>query len=162
MATPAVSPVPPITPDLGTLGELPVTEVAVAIRNGGDGWTDAIKTFPRIHETGTEVFAVVRFVVGPIDHDPLTAEGKRARADDIADGQHNSYRRVEDWLLRQLIEVNGDAVQGWLDESSAAVARIRSEQEEADRIAALEKAEAEALAEEASAGIMRLVPPEQS
>jgi hypothetical protein len=161
MAAPKRAPLPPRTDSLGEFDGVPVSEVGTALRNAGDGWAEAIKIAPRIHQTGDEVFAVIRCVVGPVDHDPLNDEGKRCSADDIADGAVDSYRRTEDWLLRQLIEVDGSAVQSWLNESAAEVAKVKAEREEEARQAALVKAEADALAAEQEAGVMRLVPPSE-
>lgn len=158
MATPAVSPTPPPDEELGEFDGVPISEIRAAFRGGGDGWSEAIRTFPRKHQTGEPAFWVVKTLTGAIDHDPLKDDGKKCRSDEIE--EVDTYRRVEDQIFVQLIEVNGDAVQAWLSSAAEEVARIRSEREEAERIAALEKAEAEALEAEASAGIMRLVPPE--
>lgn len=161
MASPKRAPIPPPSDDLGEFDGVPVSEVGIALRNAGDGWTDAVKIFPRLHQTGDETFFVIRCVTGPVDHDPLSDEGKRCSADDIADGAVASYRRTEDQLLRQMIEVDGEAVQAWLDQSAAEVSKIKAERAEADRQAALIKAEADALEAEESAGVMRLVPPSE-
>lgn len=159
MVAPKPAPIPPASEDLGEFDGVPVTQVAVAYRNGGDGWSEALRIFPRVHETGDEVYWVIKTVTGPIDHDALTGLGKKCRSSDVVDGAFESYRRVEDQIFVQVIEVNGDAVMGWLTQAQESVNKVRAEREEAERIAALQKAEEDALAAEAEAGIMRLVPP---
>jgi hypothetical protein len=103
--------------------------------------------FPRKHATGTETYWVIRAVTGPIDHDPLNPKGKVCKADEMDEAV--GYRRVEDQIAVQVIEVGAEQVKAWLDESAETVTRVKREREE----------EAQRQADEA-AGIMKLTDPD--
>jgi hypothetical protein len=159
VATAKKAPMLEASPDLGEFDGVPITEVRAAFRGGGDSFSEAMAIRPRIHYTGDAAYWVVRTVTGPIDHDPLDDEAKKIKTKELADGEVASYRRVEDQIFAQVIEVDESAVLSWLNESAAEVAKAKAEREEAEREAALLKAEADALDAEKEAGIMRLVIP---
>lgn len=159
MAAPKKAPMLEASPDLGEFDGVPITEVRAAFRGGGDSFSEAMAIRPRIHYTGDAAYWVVRTVTGPIDHDPLNDKEKVIQPKNLADAEVASYRRVEDQIFAQVIEVDESAVLSWLNESAAEVAKAKAERDEAEREAALVKAEADALAAEEEAGIMRLVPP---
>ncbi len=162
MAAPKKAPILEASPDLGEFDGIAISEVKAAFRGGGDGFSEAMAIRPRLHYTGDPAYWVVRTVTGPIDHDPLDDESKRIKATELTDTDVASYRRVEDQIFAQVIEVDESAVLGWLNESAAEVAKVKAEREEREREAALVKAEADALAAEAEAGVMRLVPPAEA
>ncbi len=159
MATPKKAPMPEASPDLGEFDGIAISEVRAAFRGGGDSFSEAMAIRPRLHYTGDKAYWVVRTFTGPIDHDPLDDGGKKIKSNELAEAEVASYRRVEDQIFAQVIEVDESAVLAWLNESAAEVAKARAVREEAERQAALVKAEADALAAEEDAGIMRLVPP---
>lgn len=162
MATPKKAPILEASPDLGEFDGVPITEVRAAFRGGGDSFSEAMAIRPRLHYTGDAAYWVVKTVTGPIDHDPLDDEAKKIKSKELPGADVDSYRRVEDQLFVQVIEVDESAVLSWLNESAAEVAKVKAEREEREREAALVKAEADALAAEAEAGVMRLVPPAEA
>lgn len=159
MATPKKAPILEASPDLGEFDGIQISEVTAAFRGGGDGFSEAMRIRPRLHYTGDTAYWVVKTTTGPIDHDPLDDEAKKIKTKELAESEVASYRRVEDQIFAQVIEVDEAAVLGWLNESAAEVAKVKAEREEREREAALIKAEADALKAEEEAGVMRLVPP---
>lgn len=137
----------PPTGPLGDFGGYPVLSMAIAVRNAGDGFADALEMAPRVHATGDETYFVLRCVTGPIDHDPLTEQGRKAKGDELT--EFVGYRRVEDQVCVQAIEVDGERVREWLDESRTAADKVRAERKEREQLEA-----------EQAAGVMRLVPSE--
>lgn len=139
---------------MSTLGEfdgVPVTGMAIAVRNAGDGLSEELDISPSPHETGSEVFLVLRGVTGPIDHEPLTDEGKKAKGRDLVDG-FASYKRIEDLIVLQATEVDGGQVQEWLADAAARVQVAKAERKRIDD----ERKAAEREAAEREAGIVPL------
>lgn len=118
---------------LGTFGGYPVSGMSIAVRNAGDGLSDALDIRPNPHDTGTEFYLVLKCVTGPIDHEPVDDAGKKVKGVDLAEKGFSAYRRVEDAMTLQALEVGEDQVRAWLDEASAAIATAKAEKEAEER-----------------------------
>lgn len=97
----------------------PVKEMKIALRKAGDGLSEALKIAPTPHDSGDETFFIVRCVVGSIDHNPTAL---------LANAP---FIRVEDHVVQEMVEVDGDDVAAYLDQSREALAAARAEADEA-------------------------------
>jgi hypothetical protein len=59
--------------------------------------------------------------------------GKRVKGMDLAETGFSGYRRVEDAITLQAIEVAEEQVRAWLDEAAAAIGLAKAEREAAER-----------------------------
>lgn len=120
---------------LGTFGGYPVSGMSIAVRNAGDGLSDALDIRPNPHDTGTEFYLVLKCVTGPIDHEPVDEVGKKVKGVDLAEKGFAAYRRVEDAMTLQALEVDGEQVQAWLATAAEEIATVKAERERQERIA---------------------------
>jgi hypothetical protein len=130
---------------------IPVTSMSIAVRNAGDGLSDSLSIDPNPHQTGDEFYLVLHVVCGPIDHEPVDDAGKRVKGSDLMEG-FAAYRRIEDAMTLDAIEVPEDKVKSWLDEAKARISAVRAErgaavaaEQEAARAAAEKEAGIEPL-----------------
>lgn len=97
----------------------PVKSMKIAIRKAGDGLSEALSIEPNPHNSGDETFFIIRCIVGPIDHNPTAL---------LANAP---FIRVEDHIAQEMVEVDGDDVKAYLDQSREAIAAAKAEAEEA-------------------------------
>ena len=117
---------------LGSFGGYPVTAMSVALRNAGDGFSESLAIAPNPHLTGDECYWVIKTVTGPIDHNPLTADGKKAKPADLILG-FGSYMRVEDQIVIGAMEVTEDQVGTWMAENETRITQAKADREAAER-----------------------------
>jgi hypothetical protein len=118
---------------LGTFGGYPVSGMSIAVRNAGDGLSDSLDITPNPHDTGTEFYLVLKCVTGPIDHEPVDAVGKKVKGVDLAEKGFSGYRRVEDAMTLQALEVPEESVRQWLEEAGTRIAEAKAEREAEER-----------------------------
>jgi hypothetical protein len=111
---------------LEDFGGVPVTSMSIAVRNAGDGLSDSLSITPNPHNTGDEFYLVLHVVCGPIDHEPVDDAGKKVKGADLVDG-FAAYRRIEDAMTLDAIEVPEVNVKQWLDDERARITAIRAE-----------------------------------
>jgi hypothetical protein len=137
---------------LGTFGGYPVSGMSIAVRNAGDGLSDSLDITPNPHDTGTEFYLVLKCVTGPIDHEPVDAVGKKVKGIDLAEKGFAGYRRVEDAMTLQALEVPEDAVRTWLEEENVRIMAAKNERDAAERRARGEFSLDDAAAEQGANG----------
>lgn len=86
-----------------------VNEMTGAFRKAGDGLSDKMQFDPTPHEAGDEVFHILRSIVGGINHKP-TALLINA-----------PFVRVEDYVVQEAVEVDGEDIKAYLEQAKAAI-----------------------------------------
>ncbi len=98
----------------------PVIEMKVAFRKAGDGLSAQLSVDPVPHEAGDTVFHIVRSVVGPINHRPRTLTAAAP------------FTRIEDYIVQEVVEVDGDDVGAYLDTAREQLETARQEAEQVE------------------------------
>ena len=98
----------------------PVKSMTGKFKIGSNVLDQKMQLDPNPHDSGDEVFHIFRSIVGSVDHNPTV----------LAAGV--PFIREEHYVVQEVVEVDGEDVQAYLDQSRQALEDARLEAEQID------------------------------
>lgn len=104
------------TNDLGTFEDRSVTKTTIAVRNAGDGLSQAMKVNPQKLHQGDTVYVVLECKVGPVSFDPIKDSETECERRHIL--RAGAATLIDDQLVKEAIAKQTEAIIAARDEEA--------------------------------------------